>query len=235
MTMRLALSSHMTDDPDVSVRERQQQQWEETFAANRHMYGEHASESAAAAAGDFARAGVQRALELGAGQGRDTLFLARRGFHVLALDYVEPALTTIGEEAAAAGLGDRLDLLQHDVRDPLPFPDDSFDASYSHMLFCMALTTPELERLAGEVRRVTRPGGLVVYTVRHVGDAHYGTGIARGDDMFEHGGFIVHFFDRDLVERLAHGFELVGVAEFTEGDLPRRLWRVTMRTPGPES
>jgi SAM-dependent methyltransferase len=219
----------MTNDPDASARERQQRHWAATFVANPHMYGADASESAVAAAGDFARAGVRRVLELGAGQGRDTLSLAEHGFDVLALDYVEPALTTLSEEAAAAGLADRLDILQHDVRAALPFPDDSFDASYSHMLFCMALTTPELERLAREVRRVIRPGGLVVYTVRHTGDAHYGTGNARGDDMFEHGGFIVHFFDHDLVERLADGFELVDLVEFTEGELPRRLWRVTMR------
>lgn len=219
----------MTRDPDATARARQRQHWAATFAGNPHMYGADSSESAAAAAGDFATAGVRRVLELGAGQGRDTLSLARRGFDVVALDYVEPALTTLAEEAAAAGLADRLDVTQHDVRAPLPFPDHSFDGSYSHMLFCMALTTPELEQLAGEVRRVIRPGGLVVYTVRHTGDAHYGTGLPRSDDMFEHGGFIVHFFDHDLVERLADGFELVGVVEFTEGDLPRRLWRVTMR------
>jgi hypothetical protein len=46
------------------------------------------------------------------------------------------------------------------------------------------------------------------------------------------GGFVVHFFDRALVDRLATGFELVDIAGFTEGQLPRRLWRVTMRVPG---
>jgi len=223
----------MTDDPDAMARE-QQRHWDATFAASPHMYGADASEPAVAAADDFADAGVRRVLELGCGQGRDSLSLARRGFDVLALDYAEPALATLVDDAAAAGLGDRLDVLQHDVRAPLPLPDANFDSSYSHMLFCMALTTPELERLAREVRRVIRPGGLVVYTVRHTGDVHYGTGDARGDDMFEHGGFIVHFFDRDLVERLADGFELIEVDEFTEGELPRRLWRVTMRKPTPE-
>jgi SAM-dependent methyltransferase len=219
----------MTSDPDAGIRARQQQHWAATFAANRRLYGAHSSEAAAAAAGDFTGAGFRRVLELGAGQGRDTLSFARRGFDVVALDYVDQALATIAEEAAAVGLADRLDVIQHDVRAPLPFPDDSFDASYSHMLLCMALTDSELVRLAGELRRVIRPDGLVVYTVRHTADAHYGTGIPRGDDMFEHGGFIVHFFDYDLVERLADGFELVDLVDFTEGDLPRRLWRVTMR------
>jgi hypothetical protein len=95
----------------------------------------------------------------------------------------------------------------------------------------MALTTVELERLAGELRWVLRPGGLVVYTARTTADAHYGTGTPRGDDMYENGGFIVHFFDRALIYRLAVGFKLIDVTDFTEGELPRRLARVTMRVP----
>jgi hypothetical protein len=49
--------------------------------------------------------------------------------------------------------------------------------------------------------------------------------------MYEHGGFIVHFFDMPLIERLAAGFELVDVTDFSEGELPRRLARVTMQVP----
>jgi len=66
-----------------------------------------------------------------------------------------------------------------------------------------------LELFAGEHRRVLRPGGLVVYTARTTADAHCGTGTSRGDDIVEYGGFIVHFFDQSLVDRLAAGFELV--------------------------
>jgi SAM-dependent methyltransferase len=217
---------------DPALAAAQQRHWEATFAANPDMYGTGPSEPARAAAGLFSAAGARRVLELGAGQGRDSLFLARQGFAVTALDYAAGSPETISAAAAAAGLATLVSAARHDVRQPLPFPAGSFDASYSHMLFCMALTTPELELLAAEVRRVIRPGGLVVYTVRHAGDAHHGTGTRHGDGMYEHGGFIVHFFDRGLVDRLAAGFELLDVTEFTEGDLPRRLWRITMRRPG---
>jgi hypothetical protein len=98
------------------------------------------------------------------------------------------------------------------------------------MLLSMALTTAEIERLTGEVRRVLRGDGLFVYTVRNTSDPHFGQGVAHGDDRFEMGGFIVHFFDRALVDRLASGgFELVDVHEADEGRLPRRLFVVTMR------
>jgi SAM-dependent methyltransferase len=96
----------------------------------------------------------------------------------------------------------------------------------------MALSTDQIGALVDEVRRVLRPGGVFVYTVRHSGDAHYGTGIARGDDIYEHGGFAVHFFSRALVDRLASGWTLTEVHAFEEGDLPRRLWRVTQTRSG---
>ena len=86
-----------------------------------------------------------------------------------------------------------------------------------------------LERLVGEIRRVLRPDGLLVYTVRTTQDAHFGLGVGHGDDMFETGGFIVHFFDRALVDRLASGFGVLEVADYEEGKLPRRMFGVTMR------
>jgi len=207
----------------------QKEHWEATFEANPDMYGTDPSAPGVAAAEAFASAGHKTVLELGAGQGRDTLFLARQGLHVTALDFAPGTIETLTSKARAAGLADMVSAARHDIRQPLPLPDASVDASYSHMLFCMAFTTGELERLTGELRRVLRPGGLVIYTARTTADAHYGAGIPRGDDMYDHGGFIVHFFDRPLIDRLAAGFELMDVTEFIEGGLPRRLARVTMR------
>jgi SAM-dependent methyltransferase len=216
---------------DVEAVAGQQNHWAATFDANPDMYGTDPSAPGLAAAEVFAAAGLSSVLELGAGQGRDTLYMARQGLHVTALDYAPGSVETISEKAQAAGLAEMVSVARHDIRQPLPLPDVSIDASYSHMLFSMALTTSELERLAAELRRVLRPGGLAVYTARTTADPHYGTGTPRGDDMFEHGGYIVHFFDRALIHRLATGFELIDVTDFTEGDLPRRIARVTMRVP----
>ena len=206
----------------------QRDRWEATLGANPEMYGPGPSESGIYAASRFAGDGLRYVVELGAGQGRDTLELLRAGLDVHALDYASEALRSIVDTAGPA-LGRRLLTTPHDVRRPLPFTSGYFDACYAHMLFTMALTTPELEALSGEVHRVLRPGGLCVYTVRHTGDAHYDAGTSLGDNLFENGGFVVHFLDGSLVERLATGFEIEDIVAFEEGALPRRLWRVTMR------
>lgn len=191
------------------------------------MYGFDPSESALAAAIRFREVGASRLLELGAGQGRDTFHFIRLGFDVTAVDFTESGLASIGGRASQSGAVVRC--VRHDVRKSLPFLDGSFDACYSHMLFCMGLTTDDLVALVTEIRRVLRPRGIVAYTVRTMADAHCGVGLELGDDMYENGGFVVHFFGPELVKQLSDGFEIIDRFEFTEGELPRRLVSVTMR------
>lgn len=193
------------------------------------MFGAEQSYPARKAAERFKNTGARRILELGAGQGRDTFFFVKEDFQVSALDYSAEGVEAINKKAQSLGLSRSIVALQHDIRQPLPFEDGSLDGCYSHMLYCMALTTAELEFLSGEIHRVLKPGGLNIYTARHTGDAHYRTGIHRGDDMWEVGGFIVHFFSREKVEQLAKEYEIVSVEEFEEGDLPRKLFLVTLR------
>lgn len=214
--------------------EAQRDQWRRTFATRPDFLGGDPSEPARAALQHFRGARLEKVLELGPGQGRDTLFFAAAGLHLTALDYAEAGLDQIATKAESSGLHAAVRTVAADVRDRLPFGDATFDAVYAHMLFCMALTTSELVRLAAEVHRVVRPGGLVVYTVRTTADPQYHMGVDHGDDRFEMGGFIVHFFDRPLIDRLAAGFEILEVADHEEGRLPRRLAAVTMRRIEPE-
>jgi SAM-dependent methyltransferase len=211
------------------VLDKQGPHWEKTYTANTEHFGAEPSEPARQAVQLFKAEGVTEILELGAGQGRDTFFFGSEGFRVHALDYSETGTEAIQRQAQALGLSHCIAVTTHDVRTPLPFPDASFDACYAHMLFCMAMTTAEIESLAGEVLRVLRPGGICIYTARRTDDAHYGTGIHRGEDMYEVGGFIVHFFSRAKVEQLAAQYVDIKISEFEEGALPRKLFFVAKR------
>jgi SAM-dependent methyltransferase len=222
---------HVVDGPEKRTLDDQEQHWQATLAGRPDMFGNEASDPAQRSAAEFRAVGFQRILELGGGQGRDSLFFGASGFEVHVLDYAQAGVETIRQNAARAGLASRVSAALHDVRLPLPVPDAAFDACYAHMLFCMALTTAELTSLTREVRRALRPGGLCVYTVRNASDPDHGRGVHRGEGLWESNGFIVHFFDRAKVEQLAHGYDLLAVEEFEEGKLPRRLYRVVMRKP----
>lgn len=211
----------------------QRSQWERALSERPDRFGTQASEPARATVKLLLDEQLTRVLELGAAHGRDTLFFAEQGLEVHALDYAASAVATIKHKARDAGLSATVTAAMHDVREPLPYPDLSFDCCYSHMLFCMALTVAELRFLTREILRVLRPGGLCIYTARSTRDPDFGNGSHHGEGLYEAGGFIVHFFSAATVARLAAGFEIVDVAQFDEGPLPRKLHRVTLRKPTP--
>lgn len=217
---------------DKHILNAQRQQWQDSFLEMPEMFGPNASAPALKAVELFKREDKTDILELGSGQGRDTIYFAQRGFKVHALDYSDRGLEAIHETAEERGLSHLITTTVHDIRSPLPFADETFDACYSHMLFCMALTNAELDFLTQEIRRVLKPKGLNIYTVRHKGDAHYKTGAHRGGELWEVGGFIVHFFSREKVDHLSKGYEIVTLEEFEEGDLPRKLFFVALRKNG---
>jgi SAM-dependent methyltransferase len=211
------------------VLDQQQLQWDRAYTAEMDFFGDEPSLAARRAAERFLEGGCSLLMELGAGQGRDTLYFAGQGFRVYALEYSESGLWGIIDKGVKTDLGEMITPVFHDLRKPLPFGDASLDGCFSHMLYCMAFSRAELEFLNGEICRVLKPGGLNVYTVRHKGDAHFGKGTHLGEDLYEFNGFVVHYFDRAMVDRLAEGFELLDIEEFEEGSLPRKLFQVTLR------
>lgn len=207
----------------------QHRHWENMLSNKPDMFGTKPSDPAQKAAELFKKEGRVKILELGGGQGRDTIFFAQNGFQVTVLDYCESGIEAITQKSKGLGVSKSITAACHDARKPLPFDDETFDACYSHMLYCMALTTAELEFLSDEIRRVLKPNGLNIYTVRNTKDPHFQTGIHQGEEIYEIGGFVIHFFSKEKVGHLAKGFEIVGLDEFEEGTLPKRLFRVTLR------
>ena len=92
------------------------------------------------------------------------------------------------------------------------------------MLYCMALTTNDLKKLNNEIKRILKPGGINIYTVRHTNDGDFKNGIHVGEDLYENDGFIVHYFSKEKVNSLLDGFNNITLEEFEEGTFPRKLF-----------
>ena len=214
---------------DLEILNKQSQHWENNFSSKPEMFGVSPSSPARYTLEIFKKNNVNNMIELGAGQGRDSLLFANNGIHIHALDYSLSGIHKINEKASEQELQNSVSAQLFDVRERLPFEDNSIDGCYSHMLYCMALTSEEIENLNSEVHRVLKQGGLNIFTVRNIEDGDYQNGIHRGEDLYESNGFIVHFFSKEKIKKLLRGFELIDISNFEEGSFPRRLYRATMR------
>lgn len=102
-----------------------------------------------------------RVLDVGCGPGLMTRALAERGWEVCGIDLLEPAVAQAREEADRSEWGPRAHYAAGDA-DALPFAPAAFDA-----VIAMGVLEylPDATRFVAEMRRVLRPGGLLVVAV----------------------------------------------------------------------
>jgi len=211
---------------DKKILDQQSQHWEKNFSSKPGMFGLEPSQAAIKALKTFKEKNISRIIELGSGLGRDTIFFAKNSIFVEALDYSPTGIKTTNKKAKELNISKFIKARVYDVRQKLPFDDQSFKGCFSHMLYCMAFATKELISLSSELQRIIKPKGINIYTVRHIDDSDYGVGIHRGENLYETGGFIVHFFSKEKIKKLSTGFEIKNIEKFEEGRLPRKLFLV---------
>ena len=189
------------------------------------MFGLEASEPAKKSLKIFQENNINTIIELGAGLGRDSIYFSINNLSVTSLDYSQSGINIINKKINK----DRLKNIKtkvFDIRQKLPFEDNSIDGCFSHMLYCMALSNQNLFNLNREIYRILKPDGLNIYTVRNEHDGDYKNGIHRGEDMYENDGFIVHFFNKTKINQLTDGFKNIKIESFEEGTFPRKLYFV---------
>ena len=211
---------------DKEILNQQSQHWESNFSSKPEMFGLNPSIAAKKALKIFKIEKINRVVELGAGLGRDTIYFAKNSIHVEALDYSPSGIKIINQKINQNNFSNLVNTKILDVRKTLPFEDNSIDGFYSHMLYCMALTTSDLENLNKEIHRVLKPGGINIYTVRHTNDGDFKKGVQIVEDMYENDGFIVHFFSKNKINSLMNGFVNLETTNFEEGNFPRKLFFV---------
>lgn len=128
------------------------------------------------------------ALDLGCGEGGDTVWLATQGWRVTAVDLSETAVRRARAAADAAGVADRVDARQGDLHDGIP--DGSWDLVSAQFLqsFVPLDRGPALRAALAALR----PGGRLL-VVDHAeappwAGRHHHRGDDATDDGSEHGG-----------------------------------------------
>ncbi|MCP3423106.1 bifunctional NAD(P)/FAD-dependent oxidoreductase/class I SAM-dependent methyltransferase [Nocardioides pinisoli] len=150
--------------------------WEERYSGDRVWSGRVNVQLAAEAP----RLKPGRALDIGCGEGGDAIWLAQQGWEVTAVDFAEAALARTAEHAREAGVGDRVDTRQVDVRAFEP-AGETWDLVTSHFFHLPDGGMPGVvRRLAAAVA----PGGTLLVVGHAPSDLH--TGLRHGHHSFMH-------------------------------------------------
>lgn len=151
------------------------------------------------------------ALDLGCGEGRDSILLARTGFRVTSIDASSRAIEKLQKFAALTDL--RIDASCQDI-DTLEISPASYDA------ICAVTVIDHLEpqsgrRLASQIVQGLRPNGFAfveVFTVHDPGHTGHGT-------ASETANFVRHYFQDGELKEMFGALDILLYEEKLEDDL----------------
>ncbi len=102
----------------------------------------------------------KRVLDMGCGTGRHALWLAGEGANVTAVDFSQGML----DQARAKQGADAVNWVAHDLHEPLPFEDNTFDKVVSGLVL---EHIRDLSFFFSQARRVLNSGGQLVVSAMH--------------------------------------------------------------------
>ncbi len=139
----------------MQTHETTKEHWEKHYGERDRVWSGRVNVQFADVVGDLPPG---RALDLGCGEGADAVWLAERGWEVVAVDISETALGRAEEAARSHGVADRIDFVQVDLSDD--FPAGTFDLVSSQFLH----STVYLDRAKAlaNAAAALRPDGLLV-------------------------------------------------------------------------
>ena len=139
-------------------------------------------------------------LDIGCGDGRDSLFFADQGIHVTAIDFSEKAIERVllknpNIEARVINILD------------MDFPDESFDAVYAH-LSVHYFDDKTTDVVFTNIHRMLKEEGLFFVKCKSVDDPLYGQGEEVEKDVYVRK-YQRHFFSKDYMAEKLQNFQIL--------------------------
>lgn len=115
----------------------------------------------------------KRVLDAGCGNGRNAVYLAKRGCEVTAADFADAALTETQRRANAAGVKNRISVEKVDLSAVVPYISNSFDFVLDAYTFCHFLDEVLAIGFWTEMKRVARLDGYLMSVAFSTDDSYY--------------------------------------------------------------
>ncbi len=172
-------------------------------------------------------------LDLGCGQGHDSIRLARAGFQVTGVDISENAIVVARERAEVENL--KIDFRQMDMSLGLGFPDSSFDVVLAN-LSLHYFSLEHTEFVLQEMKRILEPQGILCLHVNSSEEGKKrranGSIVSELEPKFflERDGVSRRYFDYDDLKFLLQNWEIVNLEKRVllgkNGQIRKMCWQV---------
>ncbi len=191
----------------------QKEIWEKLFQ-KKDRYGLEPDSFAIEALKWIKKIKAKKILDLGGGEGKDSIFFAKSGYEVFCLDFSERAIVSCQEKVRKNKLQKLVHPMSKDITEPLNFEDETFDVVFAHLAlhyFDDKTTT----KIFNEIHRILKEGGLFFVKVKSTKDPLYGKGEKIEKDVFDFG-HIRHFFSKEYLLSKIEGFRVLSLKEIVD-------------------
>ncbi len=115
----------------------------------------------------------KRVLDSGCGNGRNAIYLARKGCEVFGVDISSTAVSKAREKVESLRFSDRVHIHKESMLNPLPFPPGHFDLVLDSYVFCHFFDS-DRDKYRHNIRLLTRSAGYFILSVFPPEDGYYG-------------------------------------------------------------
>jgi len=167
--------------------------------------------------------GDERALDIGCGDGLQTLLLGRRTGHITGIDINRDFIADARNYAAGFKSRGQVDFLDKPL-EAIHFDSTSFDLVFS---VCVIEHIPNHEEVLAECLRILKPGGRIVFTVDTL-ETITDAGLIEQHRQAHQ---VQRYFRTDTLRQLLEsiGFEVLEMQNLFRSDLARQLFEQGIR------
>jgi len=159
--------------------------------------------------------GKRSVLDLGCGDGKDSVYFARKGLDVTAVDFSSQALKNLEDSIAEYNSHNTLpirdiNIIKQDICNL--HIDTQFDAIYAN-LSLNYFDNKTTEKIFDGLYGLLKPEGIILVKCKSIYDAKYGQGKKIEKDFYRENdtGRTIHYFSEEYMRKKLHLFNILRV------------------------
>ena len=141
-------------------------------------------------------------LDLGCGDGRDSIYFFSKGLQVTAVDFSKSGIRKLKARQ------NRINCILKDIRN-INFTENSFDVIYAHLALHY-FDDKTTSKVFNNLYKILKRGGLIFIKCKSTDDVLFGRGEKVGDNMYKEG-HIRHFFTKEYMIEKLRRFKIIKV------------------------